>query len=184
MQKCPRPTKHSVGNYTGITLKMLRHIHVTTHTTFIGQRSRSSNYCLNLDTPPRNNRQFLKVHKSAHLSFGSWTRPRGFVILLTSIAGTFKRLTTLPAVLITPGYSRSESKEATLPASIKGFEAPVPQQSFFAQSQLPVHTPTIAFRHLPPNSARFSYATEGALFISAQLSADAVSALRKVRVLI
>ena len=30
------------------------------------------------------------------------------------------------------------------------------------------------------NSARFSYATEGALFISAQLSTDAVSALRKV----
>ena len=30
-----------------------------------------------------------------------------------------------------------------------------------------VHTPSIAFRHLPPNSARFSYATEGALFISA-----------------
>ena len=46
------------------------------------------------------------------------------------------------------------------------------------------HIPSIAFRHLPPNSARFSYATEGALFISAQLSNDAVSALRKVRVLI
>ena len=42
------------------------------------------------------------------------------------------------------------------------------------------HTPSITFRYLPPNSARFSYATEGALFISAQLSADAVSALRKV----
>ena len=46
------------------------------------------------------------------------------------------------------------------------------------------HTPSIAFRHLPLNSVRFSYATEGALFISAQLSTDAVSALRKVRVLI
>ena len=46
------------------------------------------------------------------------------------------------------------------------------------------HTPSIAFRHLPPNSARFSYATEGALFISAQLSTDAVSTLRKVWVLI
>ena len=45
------------------------------------------------------------------------------------------------------------------------------------------HTPSIAFWHLPPNSARFSYATEGALFISAQLSSDAVSALRKVWVL-
>ena len=46
------------------------------------------------------------------------------------------------------------------------------------------HTPAIAFRHLPLNSARFSYATKGALFISAQLSTDAVSALRKVWVLI
>ena len=27
------------------------------------------------------------------------------------------------------------------------------------------HTPSIAFRHLPPNSTRFSYATEGALFV-------------------
>ena len=40
------------------------------------------------------------------------------------------------------------------------------------------------FPALPPNSARFGYATEGALFISAQLSTDAVSALRKVRVLV
>ncbi len=45
------------------------------------------------------------------------------------------------------------------------------------------HTPSIAFRHLPPNSARFSHVTEGTLFISAQLSTDAVSALRKVCVL-
>ena len=48
----------------------------------------------------------------------------------------------------------------------------------------PSHTPSIAFRHLPPNFARFSYATERALFISAQLSTNAVSALRKVQVLI
>ena len=41
------------------------------------------------------------------------------------------------------------------------------------------HTPSIAFRHLPPNSARFSYAA-GELFTSAQLSTDAVSALRKL----
>ena len=45
-------------------------------------------------------------------------------------------------------------------------------------------TPNIAFRHLPPNSARFKYATEAALFTSAQLSTDAVSALRKISVLI
>ena len=47
-----------------------------------------------------------------------------------------------------------------------------------------VNTPSIAFRHPPPISARISYATEGALFISALLSTDAVSALRKVWVLI
>ena len=35
-------------------------------------------------------------------------------------------------------------------------------------------TPGIAFRHLPPNSARFSYASEGALFISTQMSTDEV----------
>ena len=29
------------------------------------------------------------------------------------------------------------------------------------------HSPSTAFRYLPPNSARFSYATQGALFISA-----------------
>ena len=37
-------------------------------------------------------------------------------------------------------------------------------------------TPSIAFRHLPPNSATFGYVTEGALFISAQLSTDTVVA--------
>ena len=46
------------------------------------------------------------------------------------------------------------------------------------------HTPSIAFRHLPPNSATFRYAIEGALFITTQLSTDMVSALRKVWVLI
>ena len=55
---------------------------------------------------------------------------------------------------------------------------------FFLTCNCGGHTPSIAFRHLPPNSARFSYATEGALFVSAQLSSDAVSGLRKVRVLI
>ena len=46
------------------------------------------------------------------------------------------------------------------------------------------HTLSTAFRHLSPNSARFRYPTEGALFIFAQMSSDAVSALRKVWVLI
>ena len=40
------------------------------------------------------------------------------------------------------------------------------------------------FWHLPPNSARFGYATEGVFFISTQLSTDAVSTLQKVWVLI
>ena len=43
-------------------------------------------------------------------------------------------------------------------------------------------TPSTAFRHLPPNSARIGYATEWALFISAKLSTDVVSALQQVRV--
>ena len=42
------------------------------------------------------------------------------------------------------------------------------------------HTPTVSFRHVPPNSARIGYATERALFLSARLATDAVSALRKV----
>ena len=52
------------------------------------------------------------------------------------------------------------------------------------ERQMQRHTPSIAFHHLPPNAARFGYITEGALFISGQLSTDAVSALRKVWVLI
>ena len=46
-----------------------------------------------------------------------------------------------------------------------------------ASFQAHIHTLSIAFQHLPPNSARFSYATEGALFISVQLSIDTVSTL-------
>ena len=49
----------------------------------------------------------------------------------------------------------------------------------------PYHTPSIAFWHLPPNSARietlpeFGYATAETLFISTQLSTNAVSALER-----
>ena len=46
------------------------------------------------------------------------------------------------------------------------------------------HTPSITFRHLPPNSAGIGYATEGAPFISGQLSTNVVSALWKIWVLI
>jgi len=34
------------------------------------------------------------------------------------------------------------------------------------------HTPSVTVWHLPPNSARFGYANDGALFISVQLSTD------------
>ena len=34
------------------------------------------------------------------------------------------------------------------------------------------HTPSLVFRHLPPNSATIGYCTEGTLFISTHLSAD------------
>ena len=50
--------------------------------------------------------------------------------------------------------------------------------------QIESHTPSIAFRHLPPNSARIGYVIERTLLISGQLSTDAVSALQKVWVLI
>ena len=49
------------------------------------------------------------------------------------------------------------------------------------RSQHRKHTPSTAFRHLPPNSARFSYAS---LSPYSWPSSDAVSALRKFRVLI
>ena len=65
--------------------------------------------------------------------------------------------------------------------------AVLPVQKGVGQRDVGQHGPIymyIAFRHLPPNSARFGYASEGELFISAQLSTDAVSALRKVWVLI
>ena len=55
---------------------------------------------------------------------------------------------------------------------------------FLPIPSLPTLSLSIAFRHLHPNSATTGYATEGALFISAQLTTDAVSALRKVWVLL
>ena len=74
-------------------------------------------------------------------------------------------------------------REATVREQLK---QSIVQLSVRAQPHLPhldlawIHTPSTAFRHLPPNSARFGYAAEGVLFISAQLSTDAFSALRKV----
>ena len=59
-------------------------------------------------------------------------------------------------------FFRSDTSLHTLRASLSGT---------FLQ------TPGIAFRHLPPSSAGSGCATEGALFISTQLSIDAVGAI-------
>ena len=56
--------------------------------------------------------------------------------------------------------------------------------SSISATQHKTDTPSVAFRHLSPNSARTGYAAEGAFFIFVQLSTDAVTALRKVWVLI
>ena len=102
-----------------------------------------------------------------------------FVTLKASLSGTF--LQTLPE-LVTPlkGHVLFISAQLSTDAVSSLRKVWVLTNKTVEAT----HTPSIAFRHLPPNSARFSYATEGALFISAQLSSDAVSALRKVRVLI
>ena len=50
------------------------------------------------------------------------------------------------------------SKSTSVPHS-----TPCGSYHFLCFSKGISHTPSIAFRHLPPNSARFSYATEGAL---------------------
>ena len=47
-----------------------------------------------------------------------------------------------------------------------------------------MHTLSIAVRHFPPNSARTGYVTEGALFITMQLSTNVVSTLWKVWILV
>ena len=72
------------------------------------------------------------------------------------------------AVMVSIGCKLQALVYDILPSRMK-----VPESD--ARSVYRLHTPSIAFWHLPPNSARFSYATEGALFISAQLSTDAVS---------
>ena len=51
-------------------------------------------------------------------------------------------------------------------------------------AETPIQFISMAFRHLPPNFAKIGYPTEGALFISAQMSNDSDIALRKVWVLI
>ena len=80
--------------------------------------------------------------------------------------------------------SRVALMESSRVALMESSRVALMESSRVALIESLAHIPSIAFRHLPPNSARFGYATEGALFISAQLSTDVVSALRKVPVLI
>ena len=125
-------------------------------------------------------RVLILWYKSQALNYASLSELRTCVkievavlrTLQAPLSGTF--LQTLPD-LVTPLKGHSLSPRSCPPTR----SAPSERTTVEAN-----HTPSIAFRHLPPNSARFSYATEGALFIYAQLSTSAVSALRKVRVLI
>ena len=48
----------------------------------------------------------------------------------------------------------------------------VPESDARSVGEGSIHTPSIAFRHLPPNSARVMYSLEGALFLSAQQTAS------------
>ena len=91
--------------------------------------------------------------------------------LLASLSGTFRQTPSIAFRHLPP------NSEYRFPAPSSKLRASL--SSTFLQT----HTPSIAFLHLPPNPAIFGYATEGALFISAQLSTDAVSALRMVWVL-
>ena len=83
-------------------------------------------------------------------------------------------------MLFTPTQIKPQLSESRRNSFLPGVDAPHVYVRAWAlgcfHSLISTHTPSIAFRHLPPNSARFSYAIEGALFISAQLSSDAVSA--------
>ena len=77
----------------------------------------------------------------------AWLRTRGASVNSFSV-----RTSAEPAQNLTPAKSQGECKQKPC-------------------TQVTSHprTPSTAFRQPPPNSARFSYATEGVLFISAQL---------------
>ena len=143
---------------------------------------------------------FLQTHTPSiafrHLAPNSHSEhrfpaPSSQLTLRASLSGTFLPTHT-PSIAFRhlPPNSHSvhrfpaPSSQLTLRASLSGTFLQTPPPSIASRHLPPTHTPSIAFRHLPPNSARFGYATEGTLFISVQLSSDAVSALRKVPVLI
>ena len=99
-------------------------------------------------------------------------------------AGSTKNNERKPARQRTKNESRLDKEQRTKAGSTKNKERKPARQRTKAgrtkneSGRITLRAPH--FRHLPPNSARFSYATEGVLFISAQLSTDAVSALRKI----
>ena len=79
--------------------------------------------------------------------------------------GSNHNITLMPSVKVTAqGMCHGSNHNITLMPSIK-----VTAQGMCHGSN---HTPGLTFWHLPPNSARISHATEGALFTSPQLSID------------
>ena len=81
-------------------------------------------------------------------------------------------------VVATPFTGAAETAGAAL-------ELAAHAEHFLQKNKKPIrehhhYTLSITFQHPPPNSARIGSATEVALFISAQLSTDAVSTFQKV----
>ena len=109
------------------------------------------------------------------------TKQEGEWIHIQGIAGKENIVNSWRILIVIFAKDEWRGEFRSVGTACRSAEAEVPHQP--GASPRREHTLSTAFRHLPPNSARFSYATEGALFISAQLSSDTVSALRKVRVL-
>ena len=109
------------------------------------------------------------------------TKQEGEWIHIQGIAGKENIVNSWRILIVIFAKDEWRGEFRSVGTACRSAEAEVPHQP--GASPRREHTPSTAFRHLPPNSARFSYATEGALFIFAQLSSDTVRALRKVRVL-
>ena len=134
--------------------------------------SRSSRRKMNCTATPRASQVNFKS-RSVHFSSGLLKRNPLFV----SFYSRSINLCSFTSL----GMSRSQ--QARQSSVITGY--PTLTHARLHWILLPLHTQNIAFRHLPPNSARTGYGTEGAaLFISVQLSTGVVNALPKVWVLI
>ena len=66
-----------------------------------------------------------------------------------------------------PGGERRSTQRISHTPSTAFRHLPPNSGRFSYATEGALHTPTTAFRHLPPNSARFSYATEEALYLRA-----------------